>query len=139
MITLLETCLHQRKLSTREVAKVAQFCSVQPTAPKAPRKQNLCCYYILAFSFNFWQFQLCLQNHAGQRRFALVQSAWQRCQTFQLITSLLISKNAKSATDVFKKSQTPIFSEMVNISCMNDKVSLISTKLYPRVGLNHFS
>ena len=49
-----EASIMAREGISGEVAKVAQFCSVQPTAPKAPRRYNFCYYYILAFLFNLW-------------------------------------------------------------------------------------
>ena len=66
------------------------------------------------------------------------QLAWERYQIVYLSLFLLISKNARSDIAIFKKSQSLIFSEICNISCINGKASLFSTKLYLGVGFYHF-
>ena len=48
-------------------------------------------------------------------------------------------ENAKSMIAIFGKSQTSIFSKMVKIWLLNDKVSLISIKLYLKVVSYHLS
>ena len=92
----------------------------------------------MALLANFWSSYICLQNNAGQRRFELVQIAWKCYQIVHPVLYLMISENAKIAKAIFEKSQTSIFSQMIENSLLNGKVSLISSKLYLGVGLKHF-
>ena len=101
---------HIQSIISGEIANFFSSSWVLPTSARISRFENFSKTLNLAFFINIWQINVCLQKHAGQRRFGSKQSAYERDQIDQPKTYLIVKKSAKYKEGIFRKSQTSIFS-----------------------------